>query len=293
LKPLQIETFLPNRPSLYSYEETPSKQQWTQDIKKTLLEIEKGTFSKAVLSKRTTFSYNEETPFFSFVEQLKKENPKTSTFAIQIDPSSLFLGSSPERLYQRKESTLITEAIAGTRKRSADPLEDLSYSQELKNSAKDQKEVLYVKEFLEKKLSPFCLSLSATNNHKVIQTKTLWHLRYPFEGILHPGTTDYDLLSTLHPTPAVNGTPKEAALSWIHDIEKHARGLYSGSIGWTSPLEGAFTVAIRSALIRDKQLHAFSGAGIVSGSNAFSEWEELEHKISHWNPICSTQEILH
>lgn len=288
VKPLQVETFLPLPPALEKIRQTPSQKEWSSWIKKTLEYIEKQNISKVILSKQTTFSYEEEVPFFSFLQELKKENPSTSTFAFQTHPRSLFLGSSPERLYQRQEQNLLTEAVAGTRKRKSNPLEDLSCSQDLERSTKDQEEVLFVKNFLEEKLQPLCFSLSCSNQPKMISTKTLWHLRYPFKGTLHPWVTDYELLKALHPTPAVGGVPTEEALSWIHQLEKHARGLYAGSIGWTSSSEGSFTVAIRSALIQKGLVHAFSGAGIVENSKADLEWQELEHKLSHWNVGCLT-----
>lgn len=288
VKPLQMEAFLPFAPSLHKIKENPSQKEWSSWIKKTLSHIQKEKISKVILSKQTTFSYEEEIPFFSFVQELKKENPSTSTFALQTHPNSLFLGSSPERLYQRKEETLLTEAIAGTRKRNSHPLQDLCSSQDLESSVKDQEEVLFVKEFLEEKLNPLCISFSCPNKPKIVSTKTLWHLRYPFQGTLHPWVTDRELLNALHPTPAVGGVPTQEALSWIHSLENHGRGLYAGSIGWTSPLEGAFTVAIRSALIQKGLVHAFSGAGIVQSSQADLEWQELEHKLSHWNLACLT-----
>ena len=277
---------LPSAPILHKVLETPSREKWSRMFHNTLEQIQSRSFDKVILSKKTTFSYEEDSPFFSFVEQLKQDNPSTSTFAWQMHPSSLFLGSSPERLYQRKENIIKTEAIAGTRKRNIQPLEDLKSSQDLQNSIKDQQEVLYVKKFLEEKLSPLCLSISHSNTPKIIPTRTLWHLRYLFEGILHSQVTDFDLLTALHPTPAVGGSPRKEALDWIHEIESYSRGLYAGSIGWTSPLEASFTVAIRSALAQKNKLHAFTGVGIVPGSNEELEWEELEHKLSHWNLPC-------
>ncbi len=67
---------------------------------------------------------------------------------------------------------------------------------------------------------------------------------------------------------------------FIRENEDFARGWYAGSIGYISHQQAEFCVAIRSALIVDKQIQLFAGAGIVPGSIAESEWQELDKKMS-------------
>jgi menaquinone-specific isochorismate synthase len=256
-------------------------------VKDILDQIKNKKLQKVVISRKTSFSIDPSLHPFSFLKKLLEESPSTSTFALQINPSSLFLGSSPERLYSRKEGTLYTEAIAGTRKRSLNLSEDEALQKALLTSVKDKKEVLYVKSFLDEQLKLLCKEFFSSKKPRVIQTEKLHHLHYSFTGELLPGITDLDLLKALHPTPAVNGTPQELALATIEQLELHNRGLYAGPIGWTSSLESSFTVAIRSSLIKGENLHAFAGTGIVEGSDPELEWEELNHKISHWKSLCS------
>ncbi|MCB9249586.1 MAG: chorismate-binding protein [Ignavibacteriales bacterium] len=95
----------------------------------------------------------------------------------------------------------------------------------------------------------------------------------------------FDVLLKLHPTPAICGTPWNVAQKYILDVEEHDRGLYSGNIGWFNYNgSGEFAVGIRSALIKDTQLYAYSGCGIVEGSEPQSEFEESEIKLK---PILS------
>ena len=65
----------------------------------------------------------------------------------------------------------------------------------------------------------------------------------------------------------------------IENIEKFDRGWYAGPVGWIGREEAEFAVAIRSGLVFEDELHLYSGAGIVKGSNYESEWEEVENKI--------------
>jgi len=268
-------------------EDTPSKELWTDSVRRVLQAIEKEKAAKVVLSRRSTFEIDPSTHPFAFVKKLKTEMTGSSTFAFQTTPSSVFLGSSPEKLYRRQGELLETEAIAGTRKRGKSPEEDLLLVEDLLGSTKDQSEALYVKDFLSKTLSSLCKTISFPEKASVLQTSTVSHLHYPCKAVLKSDLTDADLLSVLCPTPAVNGTPKEEALLLIRELETHGRGLYAGCVGMLSSLESSFTVSIRSALIKENKLHAFAGAGIVAGSDPDSERGELDHKISHWKIGCT------
>ena len=98
--------------------------------------------------------------------------------------------------------------------------------------------------------------------------------------MIRPGVTDYDLLTTLHPTPAVGGSPWHEAQQLITTLEPHSRGWYSGVFGSMGLNETEFAVAIRSGLLRGRHLSLYSGAGIVAGSEPDAEWQELDNKIN-------------
>lgn len=66
----------------------------------------------------------------------------------------------------------------------------------------------------------------------------------------------------------------------IKALEPFRRGWYGAPLGWFSEHEADVTVGIRSALIQNCQVQLYAGAGIVQGSDAQQEWEELENKIS-------------
>ena len=84
----------------------------------------------------------------------------------------------------------------------------------------------------------------------------------------------------MHPTPAVGGSPREATLPQISELEQIERGLYAGVIGWFNHLnEGEMIVGIRSALIQGELARLYAGAGIVAGSDSRREMRETDLKL--------------
>ena len=112
-----------------------------------------------------------------------------------------------------------------------------------------------------------------------MQLHSVQHLWVPIKATLAANTSDAKLLDRLHPTPAVGGCPKQPALQFINDNEPYLRGWYAGTVGYLNAQKSDFSVAIRSALIADNKIELFAGAGIVTGSIATQEWQELDNKI--------------
>lgn len=255
----------------------PSYETWNHSVEKALESIQRKEVQKLVLARRTTFQ-RQGNPF-AWLSHLLHTSRTSTVFAFQMTPSSLFLGSTPEHLYHRTKRNLETESIAGTQK------QDSSVNM-FQNNSKELLEVTYVKMFLEQSLTLCCKEYSADKTCSLVHTSHLKHLRYRLQGLLKTQIADKDLLSLLHPTPAVGGFPKKDSLHILRALEPFDRGLYAGVMGWLSEEEASFAVTIRSALIESSFLHAFAGCGIVQGSNAHMEWQELDSKIAHWSPPC-------
>ncbi|MFA0561872.1 chorismate-binding protein, partial [Vibrio breoganii] len=100
------------------------------------------------------------------------------------------------------------------------------------------------------------------------------------------------LLQALQPTAAVAGLPRRLALEFIERHEPFSRAWYSGSVGYISEQSAEFCVAIRSALVQQDNLHLFAGAGIVPGSQAEHEWQELDKKMSTLLSLITEQSVL-
>ena len=92
----------------------------------------------------------------------------------------------------------------------------------------------------------------------------------------------------MHPTPAVGGEPRDAALAAIPELEAMDRGWYAGPIGWMDAAEdGELCVGLRGALIRDRTAHLYAGGGIVAESDPAAELAETEVKLEALMPLLA------
>lgn len=255
----------------------PNFQIWQHNVEKVLAQVEEKKLSKVVLARKTEFHLENPLDPYLLLDFLKMSRKNCSFFSFQFDADQTFLGATPESLFIRTEKSISTEAIAGT---LFDPKK-----MTLKTD-KNLHEFSYVKRYLEKRLRTLCDSIEV---HKVdeISTGDLHHLYSPFKGILKPRIKDFDLLKTLHPTPAVCGSPQVKALKAIADLEPFDRGWYAAPIGKISLSHSQFVVGIRSCLIQPNKLSLFAGCGLVEGSDPQNEWEELEAKINPYLKFLS------
>ncbi|XP_022932306.1 isochorismate synthase 2, chloroplastic-like isoform X3 [Cucurbita moschata] len=126
-----------------------------------------------------------------------------------------------------------------------------------------------------------CDAVVVEPHKSVRKLPRIQHLYAQLAGRLRTKDDEFEILSTLHPTPAVCGFPTEEARDLIAETELFDRGMYAGPVGWFGGEESEFAVGIRSALV-ETGLGAlvYAGTGIVKGSNPSLEWDELELKIS-------------
>ena len=98
-----------------------------------------------------------------------------------------------------------------------------------------------------------------------------------------------ELAAMLHPTPAVGAEPwSDDAAAAIGELEQMDRGWYAAPVGWMDATEdGEFCVALRSALLRDREAHLFAGVGVVAGSDPEDELAETETKLQAMLPLVS------
>jgi isochorismate synthase EntC len=115
---------------------------------------------------------------------------------------------------------------------------------------------------------------------RVVPARSVQHLETPLRARLSRAGTVLDLVERLHPTPAVGGFPRDAALALLRELEEIERGWYAGPVGWTDlDGEGEFAVAIRSALLTGSRASLFAGCGIVADSNPAAEFAETRLKL--------------
>lgn len=194
-----------------------------------------------------------------------------------------FVGASPETLLRREGSRLRVEALAGTCRLPPGPERPgrLALAAErLYGSGKDLEEHALVVQGIVDALAPFAARTALPEWPRVRGLGDLAHLSSAIDVELREGVGAAALLGVLHPTPAVGGLPREAALRLIAEVEPAERGWYAGPVGWLSPDGDAeLAVAIRSALLRKDTAWLYAGAGIVAASDPAAEYRETEDKL--------------
>ncbi len=253
---------------------------WVDAVHEALVRIREGSLEKAVLARSIVLESPRPFDALHLFETLRIEQPGTYRFLFRDAAGFAFVGASPERLVRLAGDAAESEAVAGTIRRGDDAAEDARLGASLLASDKDRREHAAVAREIHDALEALCDRVEADPEPRLLALHHLIHLRTRIRAVPRPGTHVFELLARLHPTPAVAGSPREAALAWIRRMEPCARGWYSGPVGWvTADGEGDFAVGIRSATLCGRRARVFAGAGIVAGSDPDAEWLETELKM--------------
>lgn len=207
-------------------------------------------------------------------------------FAVGRGPAT-FMGATPELLVRREGQRVTTVALAGSTRRSADPAVDDHLGEALLRSDKDREENAIVARRIARALRPHAVWVTAAPEPVVVRVANIQHLACPIRAQLASPLTVIELVSALHPTPAVGAEPA-GALSLIPALEGIDRGWYAGPIGWTDAGgDGEFCVGLRSALLRDRVASCYAGCGIVADSDPAAELAESELKLGVMLPALT------
>jgi salicylate biosynthesis isochorismate synthase len=150
---------------------------------------------------------------------------------------------------------------------------------DLRASAKDRAEHAFVVDAIAETLRATCDDVEIPAEPGLLATGRFAHLQTELTARARPGLELLELVAALHPTPAVAGTPRGAALELIRKHEPFDRGWYAGPIGWVGAEGGEFHVALRCGLLRPGELRVFAGAGLVAASDPVSEARETRLKL--------------
>jgi len=192
-----------------------------------------------------------------------------------------FVCASPETLVARYGDVVRSHPLAGTAPRGGDPSADARLAAGLLASAKDRAEHQVTIDFVHETLLPWCSFLDEEAEPSVVGVANVQHLGTMVEGRLSdPAPSVLELVEALHPTPAVAGDPRDAALDLIARLETGERGRYAGPVGWVDGAgNGHWAVGIRSAELAGTEARLWAGVGIVADSDPRSELEETRAKL--------------
>lgn len=205
-------------------------------------------------------------------------DPHSTCYAYDLDDRAAFLGASPELLFTLDQHCCSAMALAGSRRRGKNENEDMALTEELMNSTKERKEHQLVVEHLAGILAERKGDFIIPNSPSIRRLAKIQHLETNLTCHLQDANA-FDLLSAMHPTPAVCGLPVSAAMQFIQRHEKLHRGLYTGAIGFHTPDCAQFIVPLRGGIVRGTEARLFAGAGLVETSNAQAEERETENKL--------------
>ena len=257
---------------------TPNGEDAFRDlVKRAVAEVESGRLAKVVTA-RSAYLPDAGEPW-PIISALCRRYPSCTTFGV-FRGDSVFLGATPELLVALHDGRVTSSALAGTVARGRDAHADARLEDRLRHDPKELAEHQYVVQGLRRALHEERVALDPPQPLVIVKLANVQHLASPVSGRAAPGAAVLDLVDAVHPTPAVAGLPRSAALDWLADNEPLDRGWYAGPVGFVDPtLEGVFRVALRCALVTGDRARLFAGAGIVAGSRPERELSETTVKL--------------
>ena len=264
----------------------PEPEEHQRRVEAAISTIKASKLDKVVLARAVDIAFSEPVDPLRVAARLIDLSYNRDGFIADLTPAgrpgAMLVGSSPEVLIKKQGSTITAFPLAGSSARLADPDEDERAGRALLHSGKDRAEHAYVVHHLRRILEPLCTQFLCPDEPELTQTNEMWHLGTPISGTLAKSSmTALELATLVHPTPAICGTPTDAAEAVITTTESD-RGFYAGAVGWCdSSGDGEYMVAIRCAEVAGDGLsaRAWAGGGIVADSVPADEVAETSAKL--------------
>jgi anthranilate synthase component 1 len=207
-------------------------------------------------------------------------NPSPYLFYFNFDDFHV-VGASPEILVKLQSGNITLRPIAGTRKRGATPDEDQALAVELQADEKERAEHLMLLDLGRNDVGRVATtgSVKVTERYTIERYSHVMHLVSNVEGRLADGLGAFDVLRATFPAGTVSGAPKVRAMEIIDELEPVKRGIYAGAVGYIG-FHGDMdlAIALRTAVVKDGQIHVQAGGGLVADSDPDAEWEETRNK---------------
>ncbi|MBK5233548.1 MAG: isochorismate synthase [Thermoleophilia bacterium] len=268
-----------------SIESIRSPEAFEDSVAAAVERIRSGEIEKVVLAREVLVRSSAAHDPAAIFAALREGFPSCFNFCVGT-PEAAFIGASPELLVRCVGRGVSTVGLAGSTRRSSDPAVDDHLAQKLLNSPKDRSEQDLVVQRIVKALSRLSVWVEAGEEPEIIKVANIQHLGTPVIAHLLEPRTAIELAGLLHPTPAVGGEPWKKAERVMEEVEQMERGWYAAPVGWMDGSgDGEFCVALRSALLRDREAHLYAGVGVVADSDPASELAETEIKLGAMLPL--------
>ncbi|HJP41595.1 MAG TPA: isochorismate synthase [Dehalococcoidia bacterium] len=273
---LERQTALPASPQAV---DEPGETTWRRSVSLAVQEIHGDAYQKVVLARRTDLELPGTPGNSTIIGRLASKYSDCFVFSFRAGEST-WLGASPELLVSLSDGVVRAVSLAGSRPRGDDSHTDRSLGQELLASQKERSEHAFVVDAIRDILRPLCADLTVPDGPALMKLANIQHLCTPITGFAADGVDVLDFVVRMHPTPAVGGSPREAAMEAVRRLDGIDRGWYAAPIGWLDLTgDGEFAVGLRAGLVSGTTARLYAGAGIVAGSDPEQEFAEVELKF--------------
>lgn len=240
--------------------------------------IQAGDLFQVVPSQRLSAPFTQDS--FDYYRGLRLSNPSAYLYYLDFGETTI-IGSSPESLVNVQGQVVLTNPIAGTRKRGQTLQEDQALADDLQKDEKELAEHKMLVDLSRNDISRIAEVGTVTVPLYLVVEKYRYvmHLVSVVEGQLRSDVSAMDALKATLPAGTVSGAPKIRAMQRIYEMEPVKRNVYGGAVGYlTHSGKADFAIAIRTMVLHQGMAHVQAGAGVVHDSQPTKEYEETLHK---------------
>jgi menaquinone-specific isochorismate synthase len=253
---------------------------WEAAIDESLAAIRGGRVSKVVVARTWDIALEAPAEPVDVVGHLWDVNRGSHVFLFEPEPGAALIGAAPETVATLRDGVFHATAVAGSIRRGETPREQAELAARLLASDKDREEQRIALDDMLARLRTMTHQIRTDPQPHVLTLARIQHLETEIRASVAPEVGILDLLRLLHPTPAVCGLPRDAAMAVLSEEEPFDRGWYAGPVGWfDAEGNGVFAPALRTGVCEGKRWRLFAGAGIVEGSVPALEWDETAIKF--------------
>lgn len=253
--------------------------QWKDSVAHAIQSLQNKELEKVVLARKQRLTYEQTVDDAQVLSALDQEQPGSYIFSLNWVDSS-FVGATPERLVIKNNEIVESTCLAGSIGIGKTDQETKELGDWLLQDKKNTEEHQYVVQHITKTFEKLCEAVEIDEKPKLLKMRHIQHLFTGVKGRVPHHVSLLDFVESLHPTPALGGTPRTAALQVIRELEPMDRGYYAAPLGWCDfDDNGEFVVGLRSGLIQNKMVTLFAGCGVVASSEPEKEFEETSIKF--------------
>lgn len=268
-----------NKSGKMKYKSNYSKEEFMRNVEKAKEYILKGDLFQVVLSQRVSCKTNKSG--LNIYRKLRTSNPSPYMFYIEFKDYKI-IGSSPESLVSLSGNKVITNPIAGTRKRGETDEYDKRIMQELLDDEKESAEHVMLVDLGRNDIGKISKvgTVKVEGFMQVEKFSHVMHITSKVSGEIEDLKDGFSAVEACLPAGTVSGAPKIRAIEIIEELENRKRGIYAGAVGYFS-YGGSMdmSIAIRTIILKDEIAYMQSGAGIVYDSVPEKEYEETLNKL--------------